>query len=43
MESDFGQEAIVYHTVGYEEEQIRKYIHHQEQLDAKGYDETGEF
>jgi putative transposase len=26
-------------TVGFEEEQVRKYIRHQEQLDAKGYDE----
>ena len=25
-------------TVGFEEDQVRKYIHHQEQLDAKGYD-----
>ena len=26
-------------TVGFEEEQVRKYICHQEQLDTKGYDE----
>ena len=26
-------------TVGFEEEQVRKYISHQEQLDTKGYDE----
>ncbi len=25
-------------TVGFEEEQVRKYICHQEQLDTKGYD-----
>jgi REP-associated tyrosine transposase len=30
-------------TVGFEEEQIRKYIRHQEQLDAQGGDEDGEF
>jgi len=28
-------------TVGFEEEQVRKYIRHQEQLDIKGYDEEG--
>jgi hypothetical protein len=27
--------------VGFEEEQVRKYIRHQEQLDIKGYDEEG--
>jgi len=26
-------------TVGFEEEQVRKYIHYQEQGDKKGYDE----
>jgi len=26
-------------TGGFEEEQVRKYIRHQEQLDTKGYDE----
>ena len=26
-------------TVGFEEELIKKYIHHQETLDAKGYDD----
>lgn len=26
-------------TVGFEEEQVRKYICHQEQLDTKGYGE----
>jgi len=26
-------------TVGFEEEQVRKYMRHQEQLDTKGYDE----
>jgi len=26
-------------TVGFEEEQVRKYIRHQEQLDTKGYDD----
>ena len=30
-------------TVGFEEEQIRKYIRNQEQLDAQGSDEDGEF
>ena len=30
-------------TVGFEEEQIRKYIRNQEQLDAQGADENGEF
>ena len=30
-------------TVGFEEEQIRAYIKHQEQLDAQGSDESGEF
>ena len=30
-------------TVGFEEEQIRKYIHNQEQLDSKGFDEKGDF
>ena len=30
-------------TVGFEEEQIRKYIRNQEQLDAQGADEDGEF
>ena len=29
-------------TVGFEEEQVRKYICHQEQLDTKGYDEKEE-
>jgi putative transposase len=29
-------------TVGFEEEQIRKYIRNQEQLDAQGADEDGE-
>ena len=28
-------------TVGFEEEQIRNYIRHQEQLDTKGYDDDG--
>jgi putative transposase len=28
-------------TVGFEEEQVRKYIRHQEQLDTKGYDDDG--
>lgn len=30
-------------TVGFNEEQIRAYIRHQEQLDAMGYDEDGGF
>ena len=30
-------------TVGFEEEQIRKYIQNQEQLDSKGFDEKGDF
>ena len=30
-------------TVGYEEEKIREYIRHQEQLDASGADEKGDF
>ena len=30
-------------TVGFEEEQIRRYIRHQEQLDAQGRDEDGDF
>jgi putative transposase len=30
-------------TVGFEEEQIRAYIRHQEQLDGRGSDEEGEF
>src|SRR5262249_47144103 len=30
-------------TVGFEEEQIRAYIKHQEQLDAQGSDEPGAF
>jgi REP element-mobilizing transposase RayT len=30
-------------TVGFEEVQIRAYIKHQEQLDAQGSDESGEF
>ena len=30
-------------TVGFEEEQIRSYIKHQEQLDSLGSDEPGEF
>ena len=30
-------------TVGFEEEQIRTYIRHQEQLDGRGSDEEGEF
>jgi putative transposase len=30
-------------TVGFEEEQIRKYIKQQEQLDGRGEDEDGEF
>jgi putative transposase len=30
-------------TVGFEEEQIRKYIRNQEQLDVQGSDEDGEF
>ena len=30
-------------TVGFEEEQIRKYIRNQEQLDSTGQDERGEF
>jgi putative transposase len=30
-------------TVGFEEEQIRAYIKQQEQLDAQGSDEPGEF
>jgi putative transposase len=30
-------------TGGLEEEQIRAYIQHQEQLDAQGLDESGEF
>src|ERR1044072_6377829 len=30
-------------TVGFEEEQIRAYIKHQEQLDTQGSDEPGEF
>ena len=29
-------------TVGFEEEQVRKYIQHQEQLDSKGYDDAEE-
>ena len=30
-------------TVGFEEAKIKEYIRNQEQLDAKGADETGEF
>lgn len=30
-------------TVGFEEEQIRMYIKHQEQLDGRGSNESGEF
>ena len=30
-------------TVGFEEEKIRKYIRHQEQLDTRGDDENSEF
>ena len=30
-------------TVGFEEAQIRAYIKHQEQLDAQGSEESGEF
>jgi putative transposase len=30
-------------TVGFNEEQIRKYVRHQEQLDGKGQYETGQF
>ena len=30
-------------TVGFEEEQIRRYIQNQEQLDTQGKDEDGEF
>lgn len=30
-------------TVGFEEDQIRKYIQNQEQLDSKGFDEKGAF
>jgi putative transposase len=30
-------------TVGFEEAQIRAYIKHQEQRDAQGSDESGEF
>jgi putative transposase len=30
-------------TVGFEEEQIRKYIRNQEQLDVQGADEDGDF
>lgn len=30
-------------TVGFEEEQIRKYIRNQEQLDSQGFDEKGDF
>ena len=30
-------------TVGFEEEQIRKYIRNQEQLDGQGSDDDGEF
>jgi putative transposase len=30
-------------TVGFEEDQIRKYIQNQEQLDSKGFDEKGDF
>jgi len=30
-------------TVGFEEDQIRKYIRNQEQLDSKGFDEKGDF
>ena len=30
-------------TVGFEEEQIRRYIRNQEQLDAQGRDEDGDF
>lgn len=30
-------------TVGFEEEQIRNYIRHQEQLDSQGYNEVGNF
>jgi putative transposase len=29
--------------VGFEEEQIRRYIRNQEQLDAQGRDEDGDF
>ena len=30
-------------TVGFNEEQIRKYVRHQEQLDGRGQNEVGQF
>ena len=39
MESSFGPEGMRYRPVGFEEELIKKYIRHQEILDAKGYDD----
>ena len=39
----FGARGYAVSTVGFEEEQIRAYIKHQEQLDAQGSDESGEF
>ncbi len=30
-------------TVGYNQEQVHKYVKHQEQIDAQGHDEKGEF
>lgn len=41
MERSSGHEEVQYTQWGYEEEQIRNSIRHQEQLDAKGYDDDG--
>jgi len=42
-EEQFWARGYAVSTVGFEEEQIRKYIRNQEQLDAQGSDEDGEF
>ena len=39
----FWARGYVVSTVGFEEEQLRAYIKRQEQLDAQGSDESGEF
>ena len=41
MERSSGHEEVQYTQWGHEEEQIRNSIRHQEQLDAKGYDDDG--
>ena len=43
IEKRYGQEAMRYQPVGFEEVQIKHYIQNQEQLDGKGSDEDGEF